>query len=126
MIKELTVLSELSNGTNPKCRVLFFWAPWNEASKPGGTMDEVFRSLVSMHHETTTTTTTTTRVVDYCRVEAEAVPELSRKVRWSFVNYIYFGVVSFVGSMSMHTTHYILTHSLTHTTHTLTNAYGWV
>ena len=45
---------------------LFFWADWHEPSKPGGPMTEIYTALSSKYTS-----------VQFARVEAEAVPEMS-------------------------------------------------
>ncbi len=74
-VKDVTSLPtppSSSSSFPPKKWVLFFWAPWHDESKKGGTMDIVFTTLAS--------TTSPDQGVEFGRVEAEAVPDLSRKV----------------------------------------------
>ena len=54
-----------------KKAVLFFWAGWHAESAPRGAIDRVFSTLDASAGEG----------VDFYRVEAEAVPDLSLKVR---------------------------------------------
>jgi len=65
-VRDVTSLPPADNG---KKSVLFFWASWHEESSPGGQMDLVFRSLASINQAD----------VEFLRVEAESVPELSLK-----------------------------------------------
>ena len=58
-----------------KKAVLFFWASWHSDSAPRGAIDRVFNTLAS------TTQSGDADGVDFYRVEAEAVPDLSLKVR---------------------------------------------
>ena len=57
-----------------KKAALFFWASWHSDSAPRGAIDRVFHTLAS-------TTQSGDEGVDFYRVEAEAVPDLSLKVR---------------------------------------------
>lgn len=68
-VKDITSLPK-----NEVKSALFFWASWHDASKPGGQMDLVFRSLASA---SSTTSNSNTSKVEFFRVEAEAVPEIS-------------------------------------------------
>ena len=56
-----------------KKAVLFFWASWHAESAPRGAIDRVFNTLAS--------TGSAGEGVDFYRVEVEAVPDLSLKVR---------------------------------------------
>lgn len=66
---EVRDVTSLPPTDNNKKSVLFFWASWHEDSSPGGQMDLVFRSLASINQA----------AVEFLRVEAESVPELSLK-----------------------------------------------
>jgi len=52
-----------------KC-ILFFWAPWHEASSSGGQIDQVFSSLAQ---------NSPSDGVSFLKVEAESFPEISLK-----------------------------------------------
>jgi len=54
-----------------RCSVLLFWASWHAPSRPGGDVDGVFRTLASA--------ASASGDIDFFRVEAEAVPDLSLK-----------------------------------------------
>ena len=68
-VKDITSLPN-----NKTKSALFFWASWHDASKLGGQMDLVFRSLASASN---TTSDANASKVEFFRVEAEAVPEIS-------------------------------------------------
>ena len=94
-----------------KKAVLFFWASWHSDSAPRGAIDRVFNTLEA------STRQSGDGGVDFYRVEAEAVPDLSLKVR----GHMYLVLVGH-GSGAFHAyllfaSSYLTNHSLLFTRH---------
>lgn len=79
VVQDIISASEfLEKGASKKKSVLYFWADWHDASRPNGSFDTVFRSLASAMTESSKDPSSCN--IEFFRVEAEAVPELSLKV----------------------------------------------
>lgn len=74
-MKAIKTNEEFTHLTNSNIKsILFFWAPWNEPSKLGGQMHQVFETL-SQKFST----------IQFFTIEAEAFPEISESLQISVV-----------------------------------------
>ena len=58
-----------------KSSVILIWASWDDNSSPGGAVDKIFTTLSNQPD------LASSNKVNFYRVEAEAAPDLCRKVR---------------------------------------------